>query len=164
MDWSQTLTQIQNRLPELEHHIEKFGMHFPLNLLPPGLFRDVTTGMDCITDIAQDLQRITAAKSSDKMLSYWGERLSQKIHVLVHICRNQTQRKDTPGITLERMSTRTQWLAQLEAQQVNLRTQRKSMVATLNTMQARKDKEAIQVLQNKILDIDTQLTKLFEKS
>lgn len=163
MDWSQSMAQIRNRLPELEHHILKLGGHFPLNLLPPGLFKNVATGTDCLADIARDLERIAIAQSSERMLNYWSERLSQKIHVLVHICRNhQIRGKDKQMYTLDSMGTRTQWLAQIEAKQISLNVRRKSLVTTLETMQARKDKEAIQAIQKELLDIDAQLARVFE--
>ncbi|MGV3740098.1 MAG: hypothetical protein ACO1N3_02245 [Gammaproteobacteria bacterium] len=163
MDWSHAMTQIRDRLPELEHHILKLGGHFPLNLLPPGLFKDVAIGTDCLTDIARDLDRMSVAQSSERMLNYWGERLSQKIHVLVHICRNQpVPSKEKQMYTLDSMGTRTHWLAQIEAKQNSLNLRRKSLVATLETMQTRKDKEAIHAIQKELLDIDAQLARMFE--
>lgn len=163
MDWAPTIRQIRNRLPELEHHIVKLGTHFPLHALPPGLFKDVATGVDCITDIDNNLDKVIDEKASERVRLYWSNLLNQKIHVLVHICRNQPRRKkESHSLVLDKISTRNDWLAQIEAKQISLTTQRESMTATLKSMQARNDREAIQILQNELLDIEAQLTSLFK--
>ena len=161
MDWAFTLTQIRNRLPELEHQILKLDAHFPLHVLPKGLFRDVTNGADCIADILKDLEKMMNAKTSDRVRLHWSNLLSQKIHVLVHICRNHPLQKGaSTEFTLEKMGTRRDWLAQIKAKQLKLTTQRASIAETLDKMQERKDKEAILALQKELLDIDAQLRNL----
>ena len=161
MDCSQSITRIRERLPELERQILKFGDFFPLKLLPAGLFRDVTSGLDCIADIARDLDVITP-KTSDAMVAYWSERLSRKIHVLVHICRTQQQHvKDRPKAVLDKMGTRTQWLEQLQTKQTQLSTQRAAGAATLETMQTGQDLPLIHALQKDLQAIDAQLAELF---
>ena len=161
MDCSQSITRIRERLPELERQILKFGDFFPLKLLPAGLFRDVTSGLDCIADIARDLDVITP-KTSDAMVAYWSERLSRKIHVLVHICRTQQQHvKDRPKAVLDKMGTRTQWLEQIQTKQTQLSTQRAAVAATLETMQTGQDLPLIHALQKELQAIDAQLAELF---
>ena len=160
---SHSIQLIRQRLPELERQILKFGEFFPLKLLPPGLFREVRSGLDCIADLEKDLDAITP-KASDAMLAFWGQRLSQKIHVLVHICRTQQHKfKDRPQAVLEKMGTRTQWLEQIQIKQTQLQSQRGAVAARLDTLQAAQDLPLIHALQKEIQTIDAQLSALFVK-
>lgn len=164
MNPSLSITLIRQRLPELERQILKFGEFFPLKLLPPGLFREVTCGLDCIVDIERDLNVITP-KTSDAMVVYWSERLSRKIHVLVHICRTQQHTfKDRPKAVLDKMGTRTQWLEQIQIKQTQLNSQRAAVAARLETMQTAQDLPLIHALQKELQAIDAQLADLFIKT
>lgn len=160
MAWEHSVSRIRERLPELERQILKFGEFFPLRLLPPGLFREVASGADCLADIYRDLEVMTPA-ASEKVITYWSERLSQKIHVLVHICRTEQQNfKDRPKLAIDRMGTRTQWIEHIQSKHAKLSTQRAALAATLELMQSRHDIGTIQV-QKELNEIDAQLSGLF---
>ena len=160
MTWEHSVSRIRERLPELERQILKFGEFFPLRLLPAGLFRDVTSGADCLADIYKDLDVMTPA-ASEKVVTYWSERLSRKIHVLVHICRTEQQNfKDRPKFDIDRMGTRTQWIEHIQSKHAKLSTQRAALVTTLELMQSRQDVGTIQV-QKELNEIDVQLSGLF---
>lgn len=158
MDWQDTLARLRDRLPELDCQIAKFESYFPLNLLPPGLFRDVHSGADCIQEIAYDLQAISNV-TSDCVLHYSSKRLSQKIHVLVHICRTY-QPSSHSGHLLEKMGTRMQWLEQTEFKQKQLMQQRSALIATQETMRVRHDVEGMGAVQKEIQDLDAQILAL----
>lgn len=158
MDWQDALARLRDRLPELECQIGKFGAYFPLSLLPPGLFREVSSGEDCIQEIARDLRAISN-ETPECVLQYWSQRLSQKINVLVHIC--CTHKPTIPSRNaMDRMGTHLQWLEQTQMKQQQLVQQRSAFIATLKTMREREDQEAIQTLQKEIQDLDAQITAL----
>jgi hypothetical protein len=153
----QTMQRIRERLPELERQISKCEEKFPLHLLPKGLFRDVYSGMDCIADILRDLD-IIQSETSERVVTYCSMRLSQKIHVLVHICRTQSHKMSTAiKPVLETISTRSQWLEQLQNRQRSLSLQRAAILKTLE----RADAKTVPALQKELQDIDLQLSELF---
>jgi hypothetical protein len=158
MDWQYSIVRLQERLPELERQALKFGAFFPLSLLPKGLFRDVSSGADCVKEIAQDLNAITS-ETSDCVMAYWSRRLSQKIHVLVHICRTHRPKQDV-NHKLDKMGTRVQWLEQTQIKHSQLSQQRTALVATLERMRLNHDVQSIQALQKDLQDLDAQLMHL----
>lgn len=158
MDWQQAVAQLRDRLPELERQVLKFGAFFPLSLLPKGLFRDVSSGADCVLEIARDLNAITS-QTPDCVIQYWSTRLSQKIHVLVHICRTHKPKQHASN-TLDKMGTRVQWLEQTQIKHSQLSQQRLAMVATLESMRLRQDAHSMQALQKELQDLDAQLLDL----
>lgn len=160
MDWLQMKARLRERLPELERQILKLGEFFPLKLLPSGLFRDVACGMDCIAEISRDLKTISP-HASDAMLTYWSQRLSQKIHVLVHICRTHTTRNLSVAANLDKLGTRAQWLADLQQKQTRLIAQQTAISKRLET---KSDLQTLHALQQELRDIQHQLNNLFSQS
>ncbi|MCX7090264.1 MAG: hypothetical protein NTU48_02280 [Legionellales bacterium] len=158
MDWQYSISRLQERLPELERQVLKFGIFFPLSLLPKGLFRDVSSGADCVKEIAQDLHAITC-ETPDCVMEYWSTRLSQKIHVLVHICRTH-QPKQHVNNKLDKMGTRVQWLEQTQIKLSQLSQQRTALAATLERMRLSHDEKSIQALQKDLQDLDAQMMHL----
>ncbi len=160
MNWLEQIKCIQQRLPELERQLLKYGDFFPVKLLPKGLFKEVKSSQDCLADISRDLE-LMGPQNSQAMAIYLSERISKKIHVLVHICRSQQPRsRDSAELVVDKMSTRMQWLAQIELKRKQVSAQRAAIVATMHTKQSTADLPIIHALQQELHAIDVQLLEL----
>ncbi|PJD90620.1 MAG: hypothetical protein CK424_08055 [Legionella sp.] len=159
-EWSVLAETLRSRLPELERQIQKLGSKFPLKALPKGLFRQRQSGSQCILEIEQELDELLSDKPN-AILEYLAVRLSRKIHILVHICLSNRQPFTSAPATLDALSTREQWLSQLDLMRSKLDIQRAAVEATLQTMLLRQDSQAILVLQKELSDIDRQFELLF---
>ncbi len=156
MNWQNSVARLRERLPELERQVFKFGAFFPLSLLPVGLFRDVSSGDDCIHEIAKDLNAIRA-DTPDCIIQYWSIRLSQKIHVLVHICRTHSHQQKDPSKDLDTIGTYAQYLANNTIKHQKLSQQRQALLATLETMRLSDNSQAVLVLKKEIYALDVQI-------
>ncbi|HVT62281.1 MAG TPA: hypothetical protein VHD33_02190, partial [Legionellaceae bacterium] len=145
-----------------ERKIVQLGDAFPIKTLPFGLFREVHSGMDCICEIVTDLQTLRNWHTkSESMVRYLAERLSRKIHILVHICiENPAKKSDNSAFALETISTRAQWLQDLAHKRVQLEQQRNALQKTLQQMRLRQSKEAVFKVEQELEDIERQLELL----
>ncbi len=156
-DLVDSMAALRARLPELERQLSKFGDFFPLRLLPRGLFRNGSSAQDCLNEITHDVMTLTA-KTPASILQYGVVRLSQKIHVLVHIClTHERDHADDHMLRMDKISTRAQWQVQAQSRQDKLTLQRAALASTLQSMHTRQDAQTIQALQVELQDIETQL-------
>lgn len=159
-DLVDSMAALRARLPELERQLSKFGDFFPLSLLPRGLFRNGSSAQDCLNEITHDLMTLTA-KTPARILQYGVVRLSQKIHVLVHIClTHKREQAEDHTLLMDKISTRAQWQVQAQSRLDKLTLQRAALASTLQLMHIRQDAHMIQTLQAELLDIDSQLRRL----
>lgn len=149
-----SIHQLRNRLPELEHQLLKMERAFPRKALPQSLFGEVQGPEDCIQNILKDLEKIHAQKSS-ALLAYLVQRVSQKVHILVHICLSH-QAPEKVSLQMKGMHTREQWRLKVEERNNKLSRQRDALNMTLETMRARNDQEAVLKLTKELTEIEKQ--------
>ncbi|WP_425169859.1 hypothetical protein [Legionella sp.] len=133
---NQLLTELIARLPELEWKISKLGLSFLSYNLPRNLFRfhreGETTAGACITEIKEDLQTLLQQKS-ERSAFYLAEQIRRKVNVLVTLCqihsrKNKKEEKVYFGVKM--LSTRQQWIAQLEMDIGTLEKQQQALAKT----------------------------------
>jgi hypothetical protein len=122
------LSSLLARMPELEWQLSKFGAAFSAKLFTRGLFRcypkdDIQAYSKEIKDDIEILCQQTNAQAS----YYLARQIHQKINVLVAFCQQQSNQKitmDNNDFTVNKLTTRQQWLQNLE-KQITLLTKQK---------------------------------------
>ncbi len=155
------LTSLLKRLPELEWQLSKFGPVFSFKLFPSGLFRcypkdDIQAYSKEIKDDIQILSQQETSQASH----YLAQRINQKINVLVNFCQQQANQKlpqANVDFSVNKLTTRQQWLQNLEAQIILLRNQKEALVNRLSQTQSLGD-EVILKLNAELGQLQKQLT------
>lgn len=160
----ESVQMLSARLPEL---VWKLGsLHSVLNpkLLPRGLFKAQLemTPQSCIDEIHADLHVLNEHKN-ERSVRYLAERVSQKINVLVRLCQMQTDKEQPVGQPLacgvQGISTRQQWLCNLEDDITRLATQQVALTTTLNKLQTRLDDPLVILsIQAEVGEVERRLT------
>ena len=124
--------QVCSRLPELEWRLSKLGTALHAGILPRGLFKPALKldAEHCIADIKNDV--VVLSKQKQRQRAYYlADRIHQKIEVLVRFCnlqRNKTDLSNRSSVfTLDAMSTRQQWLSDMQAQVSQLAEQQAAL-------------------------------------
>lgn len=164
---TQLLTELIARLPELEWKITSLGSSFSSHSLPRGLFRadKESTGAHYITEIKEDIHALSL-QNNERSALYLAERLQRKINVLVALCqihgrKNKTEEKVYFGVKM--LSTRQQWICDLETDIHALEQQRQALNLTLEHMMRRnQDPEVILQLKAELGEIERRLTLVQE--
>lgn len=162
MNNNDLLEQLAERLPELEWKINSFGAALSLNSMPRGLFRQrlEMTAAACIDEIKNDISHL-ARQKSEYSAFYLAERIQQKISVLVTLCHLQTNKPKAEArlkFGLEQISTRQQWLQDLEKNIAQLTAQQQAMLKTLSQKKAKGDSQTVLKLQADLGEIEKKLT------
>lgn len=159
---NETIEQLTARLPELAWKLSSRYSIIPIKLLPPGLFRYQfeMTPQTCIDDIRKDLHQLNYQKKGQS-LDYLALQISKKVNVLIRLCATpQKEKKDKPRppLNIKTISTRQQWLKNLEEEIKQLSLQQISLQNTLNKLKHDDKLEAILRLQAELGEIERYLT------
>lgn len=132
-EYIKTLTA---RLPELSWQLSLLG-HAALNAskFPRGLFKKSLemTPKSCMDEIVDDL-KLLAKHKTDRSTHYLAMRVSQKINVLVRLCQINKAHQSLPStrpLTVQKISTRQQWLMNLAQEIQTLRLQEEAVSNSL---------------------------------
>ena len=158
----ETARALAARLPELAWKLGSLYTTINASLLPKSLFKErlEITPESCIAEINADLHALRH-QSNERSAHYLAKRASQKINVLVHLCQLSTSPKDTnkySPINIDTISTRQQWLRDLEAEIAKLSAQHLALKATFDKLQITEAAEAALKLQSEIGQVQRQLT------
>ncbi len=159
---NEVLSDLVTRLPELEWKISQLGTSFSSRSLPRGLFRTsiAANGVSFVAEIKADLELLLEQKNEHSAF-YLAERIRQKINVLVALCqihsrKNQPEEKVSFGVKM--LSTRQQWIHDLELDIQTLEKQQQAMTKTLEQMLRYNKTEAILDLKAELGKIERRLT------
>lgn len=159
---NELLGSLIKRLPELEWKIGSLGTIFSYKSLPYGLFRlnKEVTGAAYIAEIRADLETLSR-QDNERSAFYLVQRIQQKINVLVKLCqmnqkKNQDEIKEPFGIKM--ISTRQQWINELEQEQNILIKQQQAMIRTLNQLTQQNNSKMILSLKVELGEVERRLT------
>lgn len=154
--------RLSARLPELEWKLNTLDTGINPALLPRGLFRNrlEMTAQSCVDEIKEDLRSLKQQKNDQTEL-YIAERVGKKINVLVRLCQQNIdkpalERQGTFGI--HAISTRQQWLKTMQHDIDVLQAQHDGLAATLMTLKAENNIQAILNLQTELGEATRRLT------
>lgn len=159
---NELLSQLMERLPELEWKISELGSFFSSHQLPKGLFHfnADASGSACIAEIKADIHALSKQQNMHSAF-YLAERIRQKINVLVVLCqmhqgKNKSKEKVYFGIKM--LSTRQQWINELEMEIHTLLEQQQAMAKTLVYLRHNRNSGAILHLQAELGEVERRLT------
>lgn len=160
------LADLSSRLPELEWKVGNLSS-FSAQVLPPGLFRSCfgLTAKDCVNEIKSDIHALSQQKHAG-CASYIAQRIQQKINVLVSVCQIQTRKgkpEETIHFGLGMLSTRQQWIHDLEQDIQALILQQQAMVRTLEQMKSLSNVAGILSMQTELGALNKRLTLARER-
>lgn len=140
MSVSKQLIDLEARLPELEWKINALAGALATFPLPKNLFcfRHSIEPSALIAEIRENMHAL-ALQKTEASACYLAKRIHQKINVLVSLCRLQgnsllEEKKNHFG--LKRLSTRHQWMQNLEKEIDSLVKQQQSLQKTLSRMRS----------------------------
>ncbi|MFT4058680.1 MAG: hypothetical protein QM652_03930 [Legionella sp.] len=141
MESNQLLNDLSARLPELEWKINELGAAFSAYRLPRGLFRtrNETNGSMYIAEINADIYALSQ-QTNERGANYLAQRILQKVNVLVSLCQifsNKIQTGEKNYFGVKMLSTRQQWIHDLEVEIQTMEAQRQAMNRTLEQMLCR---------------------------
>jgi hypothetical protein len=161
-DSIELLTKLITRLPELEWKMSGLGSSFSSHSLPRGLFRAAieSNGASCIAEIKADIHALSE-QSNERSAVYLAERIQQKINVLVALCqmhsrKNKVEEKVSFGVKM--LSTRKQWIGDLEADIHALEAQQHALNNTLEHMTRSHNSAVILQVKAELGTIERRLT------
>ena len=156
------LTELIARLPELEWKVSGLGTSFSPYSLPRGLFRAdrELTGAACIAEIKTDIQALSQ-QQNERSAVYLAERIRKKINVLVALCqihsrKNKADEKVSFGVKM--LSTRQQWICDLESDIGGMERQQQAMLKTLEQMMRNQNTTATLQLKAELGEIERRIT------
>jgi hypothetical protein len=128
-----------SRLPELSWKLRSCFTFINPTLLPRGLFRTTLeiTPQSCIDDITRDISSLKQ-EQNERAGHFLATRISQKINVLVKLCQQHKEQQSVqmPSLfTLDRLSSRSQWLKNMQDDIVSLKEQQRSLQKSLQYAQ-----------------------------
>lgn len=129
------LAKLLARIPELEWQLNKLEMSFSSKFFQKGLFRchpqdDIQAYSN---EVKADIHSLSQ-QTSLRVAHYLALQINQKINMLVSVCQYQSKQKTTSeavSFTLDKLSTRQQWLQNLESQIKLLTEQKNALTNTL---------------------------------
>lgn len=168
MDYfSELLVELSSRLPELEWKISKLSHTISRHNLPRGLFNPGVelTSASCIAEVKADIYALSQHQN-ERSAHYLAERIKQKINVLVTLCqinsrKYKTEEKTSFGLTM--LSTRQQWIQNLEKDIETLTVQQQSMNNALSNMKSDINPVVILSLKAELGEVERRLTLAKEK-
>lgn len=156
------LNKLIARLPELEWKINGLGISFLNHSLPKGLFRTTSesTTTQFIAEIKTDIHALSK-QTNKRSAFYLAERIRQKINVLVILCQIQHKKNKPDGknyFGIKTLSTRQQWINDLEIEIGALSSQQQAMIKSLAQLQRRQDSNALLNLKSELGEVERRLT------
>ena len=157
-----TVRVLAARLPELAWKLGSLYTTIHAHLLPRSLFKErlEMTPESCIAEIKADLNALSHQRN-ERSAHYLAKRTSQKINVLVHLCQLPSKPQDPnrqAPINIETISTRQQWLRDLEGEIATLSAQHLALQSTLDKLQTTKGPDAVLNLQSALGEVLRRLT------
>jgi hypothetical protein len=153
------LDGLMSRLPELEWRLGEIGA-ITEKQLPRGLFRCAEEGrrLDAVCYIREIKSDIEALGRQREIHSerYLVEKVSQKIHVLLQLCqlaRRKTESKPRAPLSVHRLSTRQQWLGQLQDDIDRLMVQQQALRRAVEEKASLRAPDAMLALQRELGEI-----------
>jgi len=159
---NELLAELTARLPELEWKISELSTSFSNKSLPIGLFRSniEPSAAACVAEIKADIKALSQQKN-ERSAFYLAERIKQKVSVLVVLCQRQNRQKKTEDkvyFGVKMLSTRQQWLQDLEAEINTLSRQQQAMTKTLEQKRRNHHLEAVLHLKAELGEVEKRLT------
>lgn len=160
---NELLSQLMARLPELEWKISELGSFFSSQRLPKGLFRTdsgLNGGAACIAEIKADIHALGAQKNKRSAV-YLAERIRRKINVLVVLCQmhqGKAKPEEKPVFGIKMLSTRRQWINDLELEIKTLEEQQQAMTKALEHLRHNHNPSAILHLKAELGEVVRRLT------
>lgn len=157
------LGELTARLPELEWKINNLApAAFSSKTIPRGLFNSYKelNPKVCIDEIKNDLLLLNTTKSQYSSL-YLAEKIQRKINLLVTLCQLDKKRKKispSPSFGLNMLSTRHQWIVELEQKVHTLESQHQAVIKTLTQMEKNANLEAVLNLKSELGELERRLT------
>jgi hypothetical protein len=156
------LNQLKSRLPELEWKITEIDSFYLNQRLSKGLFRlgAEASGAAFIAEIKADIQSLSLQQNKQSAF-YQAQRIQQKINVLVTLCqmhqkKNKKEEKVYFGVSM--LSTRQQWIRDLEMKITTLVAQQQAMNRALKQFNHVADAHAILQLKADLGEVERRLT------
>lgn len=154
-----SIDELNQRLPELLWQMKSIKRIIPRSHLPAGLFKNTSSEPEAyIEDIQADIERIRV-QTAPKVIHYMVEQVARKIDVLVNCCKKKPSphsKSSKSRLSVQAISTRQQWLQDIEKEVFSLQQQEQALRKQLNTC-ARSDAKILS-LQAELGDIQRQLT------
>ncbi|MCW8409582.1 hypothetical protein OQJ13_11435 [Legionella sp. PATHC035] len=159
---NELLSQLMARLPELEWKISELGPFFSSQRLPKGLFRldAEISGAACIAEIKADIHAL-GKQQNKRSAFYLAERIRQKINVLVVLCQmhqGKSKPEEKPSFGIKMLSTRRQWINDLETEVKTLEEQQQAMTKALEHLRHNPNANAILHLKAELGEVERRLT------
>jgi hypothetical protein len=150
------------RLPELEWKIANLNPTLFSKSIPKRLFRTSNlVPLECMNELKADIRALTK-QNSDVCAHYIAEQIKQKINVLVGLCKiekKQEKLSEHLPLSINMLSTRQQWLRELEQNIEILTKQQQALFKTLSAMQSnKKDSSILLNLQSELGAVEKHLT------
>lgn len=157
---------LMTRLPELEWKITKLNPALLYKSIPKQVFRTANiTALSCIDELKLDIRSLVKQKSDVSSL-YLAEQIMRKINILVNLCaieKKQVQLHERLPLSINTLSTRQQWLHELEQNIAVLSKQQQALIKTLSAMQSHnKDAAVLLNLQAELGSVEKSLTQAKE--
>lgn len=158
MDINKALQDLVARLPELEWRLGEVGRIAPAQL-PRGLFQCAQTAewlsvSVCVDEIKRDLNGLQGQEESLSS-RFMAEQVSKKINVLLRVCQVARRKAATTPrepFGVRCLSTRQQWLNQLQGEIDRLSAQQHALQAALDTCVTRTP-DALLALQRELGEV-----------
>lgn len=156
------LSELRARLPELQWKIAQLGRAFSVHQLPRGLFRPgvFLTGRGCVEEIQADIDALLL-QHHEKSACFLAERIKQKIDVLVTLCQINAKKSNSEQpepFSVNKLSTRQQWLQNLELEIEQLGRQQQALTRSLQQMNLAGNTTAVLTLKSDLGVIEKRLT------
>lgn len=159
--------ELYARLPELELQLSNLPPAFLKRHLPPGVFvpKGDLSASGCINEIKNDLKVLS---SQERMIAstYLSEKINNKINILVGICQlaKKTLRPtgEKQGLSLKKISSRQQWLQDLEGEIGIISEQKKALEETLTHTRSNADSKLLLKIKAELGQVEQQLTQAQE--
>lgn len=156
------LAELTSRLPELEWKISSLSSLISSQSVPRGLFRlnNELTGAACVEEIKADIQALSH-QENERSAHFLANRIKQKVNVLVALCqiesrKNKVEEKIHFGVKM--LSTRQQWIENLEREVSTLEKQQQAIAKTLIQMKHSANAAAILTVQGELGEVQRRLT------
>ena len=159
---SETVKILSDRLPELVWKLGAIQGEFHSKSLARGLFKErlEMTPQTCIDEINANLSVLKTHKD-DLSARYLADRVSEQINVLVKLCQlyaSMQPAQKNVSFGVQSISTRQQWLSELQENINQLSAQKQAMLAALNQKKASQKPLVYLQLQAEVGEIDRRLT------
>jgi len=155
------------RIPELEWQINKQKTFISRHALPKGLFSqsEHAAPINYVNEIKNNIH-LLSKHTNERIRFYLAEKIQQQINVLVGLC-SKVPAQSFPRSTsfsIDKISTRGQWLVELEKKIDGLMEQKKALINTLEVQKVQQASMSILLgLQQELGLLEKELTLLQEK-